>query len=422
MISYKKLFAFEVFFQLIEKAARILIGFVVIKKLSNYFGPADFGNINYIESFLTLLLGVSFFGMDTILVKKFLKKGTISKEKIFINGFILMLLISLLIIFITLIFFNYFISFKYYSLLVLTVFTIVLNPFSISEFQLISANKIRFVSILKTIVFILISLLKILAINLKLSIDYFVYLIIFEFILGLFIVNVYNFIKFNLKLIDVALLKELIKDGLSMFLYSMGALLYMRIDIIMIQKFLPESELGFYTAAFKLYSFILFIPGIISITIFPRIISENKVMSPFISKAYKLTFILGIMAYVLFYLSGDKIIEIIFGSEFEFSKGLFKILILGYLITSLSTIHLKIIYNNNLQNRLVFKVIFAIFLTVILNFILIEKYGVYGAAYSTLLTLFFLEFIYDFFDPKLRRLQILKLKSFLNFKNNINIY
>jgi Na+-driven multidrug efflux pump len=55
--------------------------------------------------------------------------------------------------------------------------------------------------------------------------------------------------------------------------------------------------------------------------------------------------------------------------------------------------------------------IIGITINIILNFIFITKFGVYGAAYSTILALFFLEFIYDFFDPKLREIHTLKFKS-----------
>ena len=49
--SYKKLIAKEVFFQLIEKIIRVIFGVIVIKKISSYLGPADFGNLNFIENF-----------------------------------------------------------------------------------------------------------------------------------------------------------------------------------------------------------------------------------------------------------------------------------------------------------------------------------------------------------------------------------
>ena len=409
---YKKLIALEVFFQLIEKTVRIIFGVIVVKKISYYLGPADFGNLNFIESFFTLLMGISIFGMDVILVKKFLiKKDNDHKEKIFINGFILIFLSSVFSILFSIILFNHFLNFRYQSLLILVLFSALFSPFTVSEFHLVAYNKIRVISILRTIIFIIISLLKITIVYFKFSIKYFVFIIIVETITFSILIYLFNFIKFKLSLIDINLIKGLFKEGAVIFLYGIGALLYSRIDILMIQNLLPENDLGYYSAAFKLYSFLLFIPGIIALSLFPRIISENNIKSTFISKSFKFSFYLGLILFLFLFFSGDKIIEILYGSEFNFSKGLFKVLILAYLITSFSAVYIKLVYSKNLQNRLVYKIIIGLILNIILNFLLIRKFGVYGAAYSTILALFFLEFIYDFFDPKLREINILKLKS-----------
>lgn len=409
---YKNLIALEVFFQLIEKTVRIIFGVIVVKKISYYLGPADFGNLNFIESFFTLLMGISIFGMDVILVKKFLiQKDNDHKEKIFINGFILIFLSSLFSILFSIILINHFLNFRYQSLLILVLFSALFNPFTVSEFHLVAYNKIRVISILRTIIFIIISFLKITIVYLKFSIKYFVFIIIFETITFSILIYSFNFIKFKLSLIDINLIKGLLKEGAVIFLYGIGALLYSRIDILMIQNLLPENDLGYYSAAFKLYSFLLFIPGIIALSLFPRIISENNIKSTFISKSFKFSFYLGLILFLFLFFSGDKIIEILYGSEFNLSKGLFKVLILAYLITSFSAVYIKVVYSKNLQNRLVYKIIIGLILNILLNLLLIRKFGVYGAAYSTILALFFLEFIYDFFDPKLREISILKLKS-----------
>lgn len=409
---YKNLIALEVFFQLIEKTVRIIFGVIVVKKISYYLGPADFGNLNFIESFFTLLMGISIFGMDVILVKKFLiQKDNDHKEKIFINGFILIFLSSLFSILFSIILINHFLNFRYQSLLILVLFSALFNPFTVSEFHLVAYNKIRVISILRTIIFIIISFLKITIVYLKLSINYFVFIIIVETITFSILIYSFNFIKFKLSLIDINLIKGLLKEGAVIFLYGIGALLYSRIDILMIQNLLPENDLGYYSAAFKLYSFLLFIPGIIALSLFPRIISENNIKSTFISKSFKFSFYLGLILFLFLFFSGDKIIEILYGSEFNLSKGLFKVLILAYLITSFSSVYIKVVYSKNLQNRLVYKIIIGLILNILLNLLLIRKFGVYGAAYSTILALFFLEFIYDFFDPKLREISILKLKS-----------
>jgi O-antigen/teichoic acid export membrane protein len=50
---------------------------------------------------------------------------------------------------------------------------------------------------------------------------------------------------------------------------------------------------------------------------------------------------------------------------------------------------------------------------VILNFYFIPKYGICGAAYATLFSQFVANFLYDFFDPNIKTLLIIKIKSLL---------
>ena len=202
--AYKKLIALEVFFQLIEKTVRVIFGVIVVKKISYYLGPADFGNLNFIESFFTLLMGISIFGMDVILVKKFLTQTDNDyKEKIFINGFILIFLTSLFSILFSVILFNQFSNFRYQSLLILVLFSVIFNPFTVSEINLIACNKVRFISILRTIIFIIISLLKITIVYLKFPFKYFAFIIIIETIMFSILIYTFNFIKFKLSLIDI---------------------------------------------------------------------------------------------------------------------------------------------------------------------------------------------------------------------------
>jgi len=71
LTSYKKLILKEVSVQLIEKIVRVFVGLIVVKSLSFYLGPANYGILNFIESYYLMIYGVAIFGLDTIITKKF---------------------------------------------------------------------------------------------------------------------------------------------------------------------------------------------------------------------------------------------------------------------------------------------------------------------------------------------------------------
>ena len=187
------------FFQLIEKIIRVIFGVILIKKISSYLGPADFGNLNFIENFLTLLIGISVFGMDVILTKNFLsQKHNDHKEKVFVNGFVLIFFISLLSILFSTILIYYFFNFKYNNLLILVLSSVIFNCLNVSEFHLIAINKIRFISIIRTTLFTIISLLKLTIVYLGLSFKYFAFIIVFETIIFSILIYCFNYIMVKL--------------------------------------------------------------------------------------------------------------------------------------------------------------------------------------------------------------------------------
>ena len=96
--NYKKLIIKEVSVQLLEKIARILVGLIVVKSLSFYLGPAKYGILNFIESYYLLIYGISTFGLDTVITKRFvLLKGKKNFKDLISSGIIILSTIAIII-------------------------------------------------------------------------------------------------------------------------------------------------------------------------------------------------------------------------------------------------------------------------------------------------------------------------------------
>lgn len=55
-------------------------------------------------------------------------------------------------------------------------------------------------------------------------------------------------------------------------------------------------------------------------------------------------------------------------------------------------------------------------INVVLNFVLIPRYGVQGAAVATLAANFMAAFLFDFFNKKTKKVFYMKLKAFIPIK------
>ena len=253
----------------------------------------------------------------------------------------------------------------------------------------------------------------------KYDFEYFILLIISEYLLSgilifLFFIKEQHKISFN---INLKLIKEILGSSFYIFIYGIGALIFFRIDLFMIENLLSNYEMGIYTAAFKVLTFFYFIPNIIAQTLYPRIIKMFKSteldLRP-LKKMYQLTFIMGLLVFLFIIIFGDNIINFLFGNDFEESKAILKILSFNIIFISLGSIYSKVIYSSNMEKRLFLRVIMAILINIFLNIILIPIFQLKGVAISTIVSLFFMEVTYDFFDKKLRELHLFKLKSILN--------
>ena len=421
--KYKTLIIKEVSFQALEKIIRVLVGLIVVKALSFYLGPANYGILNFIESYYLMLYGIAIFGLDIIITKRFVKiKDTIKFDNLIMNSVITLFLLSLCFFILNIFTLANFIEINYKKLILIISLLLFLNPFLVIECYLTSNNKLRYISAVKVLAYLISSALKLIAIYLKLKLDIFIFIIMLENVL-IYSGYLYLFreklkkIKFSFNLnfdLQIAILKE----GLPIFLNSLGVLIYSRIDIFMIQRYLSDSDLGYYTASFKLVAFLMFLPGILSASFFPKIIAESdySLESPYIKKMYRYTFFLSILLFLICYLLGPFMINTLFGEEFKSSLMIYNILIFIIVISSISAVYAKVIYSVNLQNRLLLRSIIGIMLNILCNYFFIKAYGVIGSAFATILSLIFIELIYDFFDSKLRPYHKFKLKSIIYYE------
>jgi O-antigen/teichoic acid export membrane protein len=109
-------------------------------------------------------------------------------------------------------------------------------------------------------------------------------------------------------------------------------------------------------------------------------------------------------------------INTLFGEEFKTSLMIYNILIFIIIISSISAVYGKVIYSVNLQNRLLLRSIIGIMINILCNYFFIKAYGVIGSASATIISLIFIELIYDFFDSELRPYHKFKLKSIIYYE------
>lgn len=161
------------------------------------------------------------------------------------------------------------------------------------------------------------------------------------------------------------------------------------IDSIMLGQMKSASDVGLYSAAQRLVQFTSIIPAFIAMSIFP-ILSKNEAnnekLSSIIERIMVIIFAIGIPLSIGGFLLGTKLMLLVFGSAFMPGGLALGILMISILASFPNIILMNIIFSKNLQKIFITATSFGVIINIILNFLLIPRYGINGAAISLTVT------------------------------------
>ena len=123
---------------------------------------------------------------------------------------------------------------------------------------------------------------------------------------------------------------------------------------------------------------------------------------------------------VLLFIFSDFIIEILFGKLFSGSKITLSILSIGGIFVGMGYVNGKWMVIENFTKLSLIRNLLGLFINIFLNLYLIPKYGIIGAAISTVISLAFASYFFFLIIKKTRKIFYLQTKSifYLNFRNS----
>lgn len=400
-------------FLLVEKLLRMSIGLVVGIWLAKYLGPAQFGILNYCISFVGLFTPIAMLGLDAVVVKKIVNEKN-NLNKILGTSFILKLFaafLSFVLIILSSIFFTSNTEKENIIILIITL-SLFFQSFNVIDFFYQSEVKSKYTVYSSLFSLIISSTLKIIFIYKELDLIYFVYLILLDSILltaGLLIYyRKRNFTIFNWRW-SIKISKDLLSESWPLILSGISFVIYNSFDKIMLRNILNEEAVGIYSAASRLVVVWQFLPGLIVTSFLPSLVKAyNKNNKTFMKRLnYLSSFLLwfSIVLAIFYSLLSEFIMDVTFGEKYsEASK------LMVYLIWSNVLIFFNSVWNrwmlikNNTKITLSFALTTSI-LNIILNYLLINIFGVLGASLALLSSLLFSYFIfYIIIDFKVIRL------------------
>lgn len=386
---------------LFEKLLRLSIGLYVSIWVTRYLGPEDFGIYAYSITFVGLLSFIAPLGLDGILVK-WLVKDTKRINEILGTSLILKLLGAVLSIAIILIAVNQTSSdsLTKYLILIISLSTL-FQSFNVVELYFQSKIMGRYISFSNIISLLICNLLKVILIYKNAPLLFFAYIFLFEaFLISLCFV-IYFFYLSPIRFRDLKFKKrlaiDLLKDSWPMILSGLVISLYMKIDQIMIKEILSAESVGYYAAAVRLSEAWYFIPMVVATSVFPAIIrskeNNNDIYKKRIGNLNDFMFYIALLIALPMTFLSNSVVEILYGNEFLPSGDILMVHIWAGIFVCIGVSSSKWLVAEGLQVLYTINTTIGAISNIILNYVLINKYGIIGAAWATLISYFIASYL-----------------------------
>lgn len=392
-----------------------IIGIIITR----YLGPENYGKYEYVNSIIAILAVVCGVGLDNIIVFEMSKKennvGEILGSAIFLK------VVVSIIIYIILFFLASYVEKDSLLCTMLRIHGIYLIFQVITLFNqwFLMEMKSKIYSIFNMIALTISGGYKLLLLWGKKDVWYFSFSQVIEsatiLLAILFFIHKKSAINFT---VSFERIKELLKKCGPFIVADLAIIIYSQIDKVMISKMLGEYEVGIYSVASYIATFWQFVPLALINSASPLIINEfHKNDDKYESKIEKIIVIVSVLCLVVVAgmgIFGEMFVLILYGKAYEDAKRYIFILAISVWISMLGCIGSTWIICNELNKYSAYRTVLGMITNIILNYILIKRIGIMGAAVATLLSQFMVVIVYTFVFKKTRRIISLYFKALVH--------
>ena len=396
-----------------EKILRMIVGLFIGVWVARYLGPEKFGLLSYAQSFVGLFIAIAMMGLNSLVVKEIINH----KEKLneILGTSIVLKLIGSVIAFIMILISIQFTTndFNTNLLIFIIMSSLIFQSFNVIEFYFQSQVISQYIVYANAISLLVSSLLKIILILTKAPLIYFAIALSFDSLIlatgFIYFYKKHNFLlkewKFNKQ---IAL--KFLYDGWPLILSGMSFVLYNNIDKIMLQNMLDSYSVGIYSVATRLVIVWHFLPGLIVTSFMPTLVKSFEDNDIFIIRLTYLSSLLiwfSIFLILVYIFLSDFIISITYGKDFIQASETMIILIWSTAFIFFNTVWNRwMLIKGDTKITFYYSLLTAI-LNIIFNYIFIHTYGIIGASYALLVSLFISSFIfYVIIDFKVLKLYL----------------
>jgi O-antigen/teichoic acid export membrane protein len=187
---------------------------------------------------------------------------------------------------------------------------------------------------------------------------------------------------------DFHFLKKTIGTAISLSMLAIFALIYVKIDTVMLSVMKGDAVVGWYNAAYYLVQGFKPLPQLVMGALFPLMsfsfVSAKDQLKRIFERAFRYLFILGLPMAMGITLLADKIILFIYGPTYQNSIIALQILSWDVLLVFLYGCISFLLVSIDRQHQMAILAGCTALINVVLNIILIPTYSYIGSAFATI--------------------------------------
>lgn len=390
-----RLYLFNTSWMMAERLLNIGVGFAVAILLARYLGPEQFGILSYAISVTAIFASAGHMGLAGLVVREVVREphevpkilGTTFMLKLtgMAIGFVLVLGYALL--------FEEIGGMTFWMLLIVAS-AIFFQTFDVVEYWFQSQVQAKYPAIAKSSAVVLAAALKVGLILSGAGLLAFAFAHTTQFVIAALILAYLYKSTTRTSVIDwqanLAKAKQLLSQGWIIYLSSIFAVIYMKIDQIMLKWMVGAQEVGVYAVAAQLSEAWYFLPIAVVASFFPKLIklrdSDSELFNRRLQQLFDFLFLVAVAVAIVVTLIAGPLIGLLFGSEYQGAASVLTIHIWGGVFIFMRALFSRwILIEGALMFSLITQGMGALF-NIGLNFLLIPGYGAEGAAMATVVS------------------------------------
>jgi PST family polysaccharide transporter len=407
-----------------DRILRIGIGLILGVWIARYLGPDQFGLFNSAAAFVSLFSIFATLGLDGIVVRELVREPEV-KNGILGSAFALKLAGSgiTLVAAVTAIMIVRPSESLVHWLVAIIATGSIFQSLDIIDFWFQARVESRYSVYARSSAFLLVSALKVFLILNHAPLIAFAWAGVLELFLGAaglvlaFRINGQHLFDWTLSTIQI---RQTLKECWPLALSGLAVLLYMKIDQVMLWQMLDNKAAGVYSAAVRISEVWYFIPVSIVASVTPSLIEAKKLSNAVynyrLANLFRLMSAIALAIAVPMTFASGIVARALYGYQYEGVAPILAIHIWAALFVFLGVAQGPWSINENLTSLALVRTVIGAVANVILNFLLIPKYGPIGAAIATTISYALSAVILNAFSSRTREVFKLQLSSILLIK------